>query len=173
MAMRNTIRNIAVGVPLIFIFGPPFVLWLLLIGLPVATFSHLKWKSNLRKQARYRNPKPRSVAFGTLIVDSPTTSGKNKYCWWTPDDIFSLSPHTVPSIVSREDLDFEPPPDQVQSEFDDWCYVNYLSPVTGSAVLFATWKGCRFAKNLMQNEPELKRVEVWSGPCFDELPESA
>lgn len=172
MAILRAIRN-AAFFPF-FLLLAPFILLgvtiIVAIQLPYCTILHHQWRSKLRRQGRYRNRKmnlTETLGGGTLLVDSPTLGWNVKYCWWTPDDLRSLSPYVLPTDVDRENH-IHAQTDKLQLDFDEWCFEKYLSVDTGSAILLATRKGDKFAEKLMQNAPDVACVYTWSAPCFDE-----
>lgn len=171
MAILRAIRNVALF-PFFLIVALSALLGvaiLVAINWPHGALLHHRWKSNLRRQGRYRNKKLNlsELTGGTLIVDAPALGWNVLYCWWTPDDLPTLTPFTIPSTAERKNH-VHGTPDKLQMDFDEWCYENYLSVDTGSAILLATRRGDHFSQKLIQDAPNIGCVETWSGPCFAE-----
>ena len=57
---------------------------------------------------------------------------------------------------------------KLQMDFDDWCFENYLSVDTGSAILLVTRRGDQLARELTQNVANISSIVTWSGPCVAE-----
>ena len=141
------------------VFG---VLGILAIPLSVrGHFEHRKWLRKMRSSARMLTPADISErgGAGTLIVDQPGWGGKAKYCWWTPDDIDSLSPVKITPLADRiESLKSKIDDDDLL--LDRWIYSEYLSRDTGTAFLVTTQRGDLIASTLQAYLVDLQMVEL-------------
>ncbi|MFK7822317.1 MAG: hypothetical protein AB8G99_26725 [Planctomycetaceae bacterium] len=133
--------------------------------LPRWLWSNHKWKRALARNGRFRNPKVivAKLDTGTLIVDSPTLGWGLKQCWWTPDEIRTITPHPVPTEATRE-AHYETEPETPGLPFDRWVHSHYLDTDGGSAILLSFRRGDRFAAKCKRRNPALDIVSTWSGP---------
>ena len=150
---------ILVGIPLLLFFAGAFLCYL-----PIGLIEKRKWKNALRKQGRYRPAEfdEHSLRTGTLIIDSPTLGWRLCHCWWTPDDVRATSPTEPLTDEQRKEHLQSSTGDTLSLPFDQWCYDNYISLETGSAMLLAARRGDRYAKHLQTMSPELGCVDSWS-----------
>ena len=169
METLKAIRNVAF-IPFMLLLLPFILLGVAIvvaIALPRSILLHRRWKSSLHRQGRHRKFSSTEMLGGALIVDSPTLGWNVKYCWWTPGDLRALSPFPIPADAAREDH-MRADTGKLQMDFDDWCFENYLSVDTGSAILLATRRGDQLARELTQNVANISSIVTWSGPCVAE-----
>ncbi len=146
--------------PFAMVVAFPILAW----HLPQWLWYNYKWKSLLVQQGRFRNPQiaVAELRSGTLIVDSPTLGWGLLRCWWTPDELRTITPHAIPSDNDRQQH-IEAEPERLELPFDRWVHSQYLDSDTGSAILLATRRGNQFAARCTKLNPALDIVNTWSG----------
>ena len=168
-----------IGKTIVSILLAPFalVLGLLVFGtlgvmcIPMSIRGHFEHKAWLREmRTSNRTITPEQIAkrggTGTLIVDKPDWGAKASYCWWTPDDLNSLSPVEITRLSERiESLQSKLEPDDLP--LDRWIHENYLSHETGLAYLVTTTRGDVLASQMQDNMVNLEVVETWSAPVAE------
>lgn len=128
-------------------------------------FEHKAWLREMRTSNRTITPEQiaKRGGTGTLIVDKPDWGAKANYCWWTPDDLHSLSPVEITRLSERiESLQSKLEPDDLP--LDRWIHENYLSTETGLAYLVTTEGGDALAGQMQDDMVDLEVVETWSAP---------
>ncbi|MGI9467967.1 MAG: hypothetical protein ACR2OA_12670 [Rubripirellula sp.] len=147
----------------ILVFG---TLGIMVIPLSVrGYFEHRQWFQRMRCSGRTLASEEISGrgGSGTLIVDQPGWKGKAKYCWWTPDDVESLTPVPITSLSERfESVKYELNADSLP--LDRWIYNTYLSYGDGTAYLVTTKRGDLVASQLQADMIDLQLIETWSAP---------
>ena len=130
-----------------------------------------RWYRKLRIAGRTRSPAALlgSNQCGTLIVDNPSLGCNTTYCWWTPDDLESLSPNPIPTDDDRNNTIKSKSDGKLSHPFDRWVYERYLALETGTAILLSTRRGHKIEAKLHSRSPTYKVVTSWSGPCEFEL----
>ena len=142
-----------------------------LISIPMSIRGHFEHRAWLREMhSEHRTITPSGIAergqSGTLIVDQPGWGGKAKYCWWTPDDLDSLSPVQITPLADRIES-LESMLDADSLPLDRWIYDTYLSRVCGTAYLVTTKRGDLIATQLQTDMVNLKLIETWSAPVTE------
>ena len=150
------------------------LLALLVIYIPVmcsAFVAGRRWRRALRIAGRTQSPYAllRSQVSGTLILDCPSLGWNTTYCWWTPDDIQSLAPISMPTDEDRRNTFKSRDDGKLSHPFDRWVYERYLAQETGTAILLSTRRGDRLATKLHFKFPSHKIIWSWSGPCEMDL----
>jgi|688.fasta_scaffold1069776_1 hypothetical protein len=157
------------------------------IGLPVAVFLgaviawHLpseflenhRWRQKLALAGRLNRSKTfrDRLTTGTLIVDSPTLGWGLLHCWWTADDIPSLSPIPEPTDGDRE-KHMRSDSHSLCLPWDRWIAKTYLDRDDGKAILIATRRGDRIAELITAKSSAIHAVRSWSAPVhLDTQPE--
>lgn len=169
--MRQT-RNILLAI----VFAP---LWLVLLTILSVTLSfmcipatiqgcrrHRRWKRKLAAAGRIGNPDmlASSPTSGTLIVDRATLGWNTTYLWWTPRDIADETEIPVPTDEDRKQSIVDSG-DTIEHPFDRWCYDQFLSTETGTAILISPHRGERLAERLRNAAGGAKLIVTWSGWC--------
>jgi len=97
----------------------------------------------------------RAMISGTVFFDHSSPGFAFIQVWWTPEDVAGFP---AASHLSRL-----PQGEWKVSEFEEWCWENYLHPVRGKAlfvpVLCLGHGACR---RLERRFPGAKRIHVWS-----------
>ncbi len=95
---------------------------------------------------------------GTLIVESPSLGWGNTRAWWTPELVLSTSPYTEPS----EEAYREAAKHMRCTDWDRWCYGNYVSPDHGRAWLLRIRDSRKLQRRLKEEFPGVPIVTTWS-----------
>ena len=181
MSSRNmTIRRLfqtAINIillPISLVIAGFLLLAFLVIYPPVLCASLLgyrRWYRTLRIAGRTQSPSAllRSHQCGTLIVNYPSLGWNTSHCWWTPDEVESLSPIPIPTDDDRNNRIKSKNDGKLSHPFDRWGYERYLALETGTAILLSTRRGHKIAAKLHSQSPTYKVVTSWSGPCEFEL----
>ena len=118
--------------------GLPLLLMGALLSVPYLGVFTLVWKAKERLLTRKMEKEGRVVKWGefldaldqnrgTLIAEWETNKGPVRL-WWTPDDIYGLTPYPCGDHVSMSWFgEFSP--------FRKRCFEKYASPTTGNALL--------------------------------------
>ena len=167
MKLGRSLYTIAV-LPIVVVVAIPVLAFFAVVSewhLPQWIWSNRKWKTLLYHQGRFRNPgvTVTDLRNGTLIVDSPTLGWGLLQCWWTPDELKAITPHTIPTEDDRQ-VHIKAEPDRLEMPFDCWVHSKYLHPETGTAILLSSRRGDRWAARCTRLNPNLETVKTWSGP---------
>jgi hypothetical protein len=132
---------------------------------PRTAWDNYKWRARFKRLGRYKNPDvhPHLLSGGTLIVHSPARGWALTQCWWTPDDIASISPVSIPNDDDRG-AHARSNTDKLEMPFDAWVYQRYLNTDDGSPTLLAYRRGDRYPQRLLTLKPNFGCVESWSAP---------
>jgi hypothetical protein len=95
---------------------------------------------------------------GTLIIEYPSPGWRHTRAWWTPDDLFSKSTISLPTI--EEEMALE------HLDWYKWCWDSYLCPGNGRAYLLQVHNGKYMEKKLKKHFPTLTVVHVYTGLYF-------
>lgn len=145
---------VGLGIGIIFIVGTVRGMW-----------DRTRWLRNLRRQGRVKAASEilTMAGDGSLIIDRPGFNlSKGTHCWWTKENVSELSPTPIPSDEERIEL-CKQKAEMIASEFDTWCWSQYLSPDTGSAILVAPARhGEKVAAIICKHQPGLRCIKSWS-----------
>lgn len=110
--------------------------------------SEWRFSLRMRRAGRFlRLPDARqriAAVGGSLIIELPARGFRHTRAWWTPDDVTAGGRFSEPTDEDEKNL----PDDKVCSEFDQWCWDQYVSPRTGRAFLLRSWNGRTFERKL-------------------------
>jgi hypothetical protein len=121
-----------------------FLIPLLFIGAaisaPFAFIMNSVWRRREQRFVRMMRAKRRLMHWpefvnqisqncGTTIIERISIKGRTLW-WWTPDDIYAISPHPIESSPSSF-------PDPSFAPFHLWCHEIYTNAATGRAILIS------------------------------------
>ncbi len=154
---------------------PLFIIVLVFFFLPLGILSGIGlvlgeicvWLKMFRK-GRYlsRNERKRRLVRGdgTIIIESPTIGWNITRAWWTEEDVLMLAPSPPPN----KDALINGP--IWNNTFLRWAHSRYTDIDCGQAYLLAVWNGARFGRKLSKRYPQIKLIDLWSGPVAIETP---
>lgn len=97
---------------------------------------------------------------GTLIFDSFTLGWGIVRVWWTPEKVSEMQPPPLPTTdewrAAATEANVTP--------WDRWCWNNFISPVTGRALLLRTGGWFQFwtLPALKRRYAQIPQVSTWS-----------
>ena len=144
----------------------PLVLLLLAcLGLYAVVANYLserrvRWR--MRQSGRYLSlfaVRDRIAACGgTLIIEQPSLGWNFTHAWWTPDDILSTSPFSVPTTD-----DYKAAAEKMSClDWDKWIWDNYTCLEDGRAFLLRVWSGASMERKLKNSFSDLNVVRTWT-----------
>ncbi len=159
---------IVIGLPVAVILGV-----MIAFQLPSMFIENYRWRQRLSLAGRLNRTKAfrDSLANGSLIVDSPTLGWGLLQCWWTTDDVPSLSPMPEPTDADRE-KHMRSDSNTLCLPWDRWIANTYLDRDNGKAILIATRRDDRIAELITAKASTIHIVRSWSAPVhLDTQPE--
>lgn len=137
------------------------------LHLPSMLLENHRWRRKLSLANRLNQTKSfrDQLATGTLIIDSPTLGRGLLQCWWTADDIPSLSPMPEPTDADRYEL-LRSNPDALPLAWDRWIANTYLDRGGGKGILIATRYGDRIAERITAQSSAIHVVRSWSAHVY-------
>jgi hypothetical protein len=138
----------------------PFFAWMWLYAECANYSSERRVLRTLRESGRYLSLadvlKHIEARGGTLIIEFPSFGWNYTRAWWTPDDVLSISPFSVPSKG-----DYEQAYRNCEClDWDKWCLENYTCMDSGCAYLLRVWNGAALEPILRQQFPALQVIRA-------------
>lgn len=150
------------------IFSP-----VILFYLPSAIAARLRWKRFLKSRGRLLSLQAfdSQSRSGTLIVNQPDAGWGKLECWWTPDLVLETCPAPMPTWEERREFMEGTDESMPAHPFDEWCWWQYISPDTGTAILLATRRGDVIARRLQLRSPNLRIAQTCTfyAAVYDDL----
>ncbi len=175
MKILRRIRSLLL-LPIAIVIGLPVAIILVAMiacHLPSMFLENHRWRQKLALAGRLNRTKAfrDRLTTGTLIVDSPSLGWGLLQCWWTADDVPSLSPMPEPTDADREKY-MRSDSNSLCLPWDRWIAKTYLERDVGKAILIATRRGDRIAKLITAKSSAIHAVRSWSAPVhLDTQPE--
>jgi hypothetical protein len=109
------------------------------------------------------------AASGTLIIEQPALGWGFTRAWWAADDLHSASPYKMPT----RDEYHAAAKAMKSTDWDQWCFDNYVGPENGKALLLKVWNGKKLQSRLEAQFPNLDFVTTWSALSHPPKPAAA